>query len=140
MSALNPSARQQICRKLDIEHPLGGDYQTLASNFNMSAQDIQTISQKPNPTDNVLAWMGRRRINTIAMLRMVLVTMERDDCVKIIDESLQSGMYCYFRKHLSLRFENETTFPTEGCMRGCSSWLANIRVKKIDTFLDMFNA
>ena len=62
----------------------------------MSAQDIQTISQKPNPTDNVLAWMGRRRINTIAMLRMVLVTMERDDCVKIIDESLQSGMYCYF--------------------------------------------
>ena len=140
MNALNPLARLQICRELDIKHPLGGDYQTLAALFNMSTEDIEKISQKPNPTDNVLVWMGRKPINTIAKLRNVLVTMERDDCVEIIDKSLQSGMYCYFRKHLSLRFENETTFPTEGCMRGYNSWLANIRIKNIDTFLDMFNA
>ena len=96
MSALNPLARQQICRKLDIEHPVGGDYKTLASKFIMSTENIQIISQTSNPTDNVLAWMGRKPINTIAKLRRELVAMERDDCVQIIDESLQSGMYCYF--------------------------------------------
>ena len=85
-------ARQLLCRELDLPRPDGGDYRELASHFNMSTQDIQTITQTFSPTDYVLDWAGRNPINTIAKLQDVLVTMGRVDCGLMI----QSGMYCYF--------------------------------------------
>ena len=51
---LDPLLRQEICKKLDIKHPTGGDYRTLAAEFYMANNDIDIISQNPDPTDKVL--------------------------------------------------------------------------------------
>ena len=95
ISHLDPLARIRICRKLDIKHPVCGDYRELAAHFDMPNTDIIVISQNPDPTDNVLHTIQRNPKNTIAKLRQVLVIMGRDDCVMIIDESLL-GMYSYY--------------------------------------------
>ena len=49
----------------------------------MSSDNIHLISQKKDPTKEVLNWVGQ---NTVAKLRETLVEMERDDCVSIIDK------------------------------------------------------
>ena len=84
--------RQAICKKLDLKHPLGKDYHELAARFDMPTEDIRTISEGPDPTDNVLKCVGYNPKNTVAKLLEVLKTMGRDDCVEIIDAS----MYRYF--------------------------------------------
>ena len=88
--------RQKICKKLDIKQAIGGDYRDLAANFYMPHDDILLISQNPDPTDNVLQWVGRKPKNTIAKLRDVLQTMRREDCVAIIDQGRQWGKYCRY--------------------------------------------
>ena len=88
--------RRKICKKLDLKHPLGTDYRELADHFKIPNEDIRTISQKSDPTDKLLEWLGHNPKNTIAKLRQVLVAMKRDDCVEIIDQSPQSGMFRYF--------------------------------------------
>ena len=88
---LHPLLRQKICKKLDIKHPTGGAYRELAAYFDMPNDDIIAISQNPDPTDNVLQWVGRNPKNTIAKLRKVLKAMGRKDCVNIIDEDPPSG-------------------------------------------------
>ena len=82
---------QKICRKLDLNGSLGGGYRELAAHFIISNDDIRRIAQHSNPTDNVLALVGRNRENTIGRLREILKIMRRDDCLSIIDQSLQSG-------------------------------------------------
>ena len=105
---LHPLLRQKICKKLDIKHPTGGAYRELAAYFDMSNDDINAISQNPDPTDNVLQWVGRNPKNTIAKLRKVLKAMGRKDCVNIIDEDPPSGK-CYFMvKLLYKSFERQT--------------------------------
>ena len=89
---LDPLVRRKICKKLDLKHPLGGDYCELADHFKIPNEDIRTISEKSDPTDKLLEWLGHNAENTIAKLRQVLVAMKRDDCVEIIDQSPQSGM------------------------------------------------
>ena len=87
--------RQEICKKLDIKHSTGRDYRKLAAHFGMPNDDMRIISQNPDPTDNVLQWVGHNPNNTVAKLREVLETMGREDCVKIIDEGHPLGK-CYF--------------------------------------------
>ena len=93
---LDPLVRRKICKKLDLKHPLGADYRELAEHFMIPNEDIRTISQNSDPTDKVLEWLGHNPKNVIAKLRQVLVAMKRDDCVEIIDQSPQSGMFRYF--------------------------------------------
>ena len=83
---LNSSVTQQLCKKLDIEQSLGGDYKDVAAHFDMPNDHITTISQGQNKTREVLNWIGRNPRNTVAKLRQILVNMRRDDCVDIIDK------------------------------------------------------
>ena len=76
----------KLSKKLNIESPAGYDYEYLAAHFDMSIDNIHLISQKKNPTKEILKWIGQKPQNTVAKLRETLVEMERDDCVKIIDE------------------------------------------------------
>ena len=92
VSDLNSSVRLEICKKLNLKNVLKNDYRGLAAHFEIYYQDILTISQSSDPTDNVLVRIGHNPKNTIAQLREKLKTMGRDDCVNIID----SGMYRYF--------------------------------------------
>ena len=74
----------------------------------MPNDDIIAISQNPDPTHNVLQWVGRNPKNTIGELRNVLQTMGREKCVDIIDEDPSSGK-CYFMvKRLYKSFERQT--------------------------------
>ena len=81
-----------ICEKLNLENVLKNDYRGLAALFEIPHQDILTISQSSDPTDNVLVQIGHNPKNTITQLREKLKTMRRDDCVDTID----SSMYRYF--------------------------------------------
>ena len=92
---LHPLIRQKICRKLDIQHELGGDYRELAARFNMQNDDIDLISQRRNQTDTVLRWIARNPQNTIDKLQEELKDMGRLDCVRIIEKSPKSGMVQY---------------------------------------------
>ena len=83
---LNSSVTQQLCKKLDIEQMLGGDYKDVAAHFDMPNDDITIISQGQNKTREVLSWIGRNPRNTVAKLRQILVNKRRDDCVEIIDK------------------------------------------------------
>ena len=83
---LNSLVMLQLCKKLDIEQSLGGDYRYLAAHFHMPNDDITAISQGQNKTREVLNWIGRNPGNTVAKLKQILVDMRRDDCVEIIDK------------------------------------------------------
>ena len=83
---LNSLVTLQLCKKLDIEQRLGGDYKFLAAHFDMPNDDITAISQGQNKTQEVLNWIGRKPRNTVAKLKEILVKMERDDCLEIIDK------------------------------------------------------
>ena len=83
---LNSLVMLQLCKKLDIEQRLGGDYKDVAAHFGMPNDDITTISQGQNKTREVLNWIGRNPRNTVAKLRQILVDIRRDDCVEIIDK------------------------------------------------------
>ena len=105
---LHPLLRQKICKKLDIKHPTGENYRELAAYFDMPNDYIIAISQNPDPTHNVLQWVGGNPKNTVAYLRKVLQAMRREDCVNIIDEDPPSGK-CYFMiKRLYKSFERQT--------------------------------
>ena len=71
----------------------------------MPNDDINTISQNPDPTDNVLQWVGHNPKNTIAKLQQELQTMGREDCVMIIDEGRPLGK-CSFMVKLLHKFRN----------------------------------
>ena len=113
---LHPLLRQKICKKLDIKHSTGGDYRELAAKFDMPNDDIIAISENPNPTHNVLQWVGGNPKNTVANLRKVLQAMRREDCVNIIDEDPPSGKR-YFMVKLCInvlrgrRKSNQQTSP-----------------------------
>ena len=92
---LHPSIWQRICKKLDIQHVLGGDYRELAARFEMPNDDIALISQGTNQTDAVLRWIARNPQNTIDKLQDVLKDMKRLDCVTIIEKAPKSGMVDY---------------------------------------------
>ena len=64
------------------------NYRELAARFGIPHEDILTISQNPNLTDDVLVRIGHNPKNTIAQLREELKAMGRDDCVEIIDSSM----------------------------------------------------
>ena len=83
---LNSLVMLQLCKKLDIEQSLGGDYRYLAAHFRMPNDHIMRISQEQNKTREVLNWIGRNPGNTVAKLKQILVDMRRDDCVEIIDK------------------------------------------------------
>ena len=83
---LNLMIMLQLCDKLDIKQSLGGDYRYLAAHFYMHSDDMIRVSQGQDKTLQVLNWIGRNPINTVAKLREVLVNMERYDCVDIINK------------------------------------------------------
>ena len=83
---LNSWVMLQLFKKLDIEQRLGGDYNDVATHFDIPNDDITTISQGKNKTREVLNWIGRNPRNTVWKLRQILVNMRRDDCVEIIDK------------------------------------------------------
>ena len=64
----------------------------------MSSDNIHLISQKKDPTKEVLNWVGQ---NTVAKLRETLVEMERDDCVKIIDEKYKCEVCLVYESPVS---------------------------------------
>ena len=82
---LNSLVMLQLCKKLDIEQRLGGDYNDVATHFDIPNDDITTISQGQNKTREVLNWIGRNPINTVAKLRQLLDNLRRHDCVEIIN-------------------------------------------------------
>ena len=84
--------RQRICKKLDIQDNVGGDYRELAARFGMPNDDIDLISQRTNQTHEVLRWIARNPENTIDKLQDVLLDMGRLDCVRIIEKAPKSGM------------------------------------------------
>ena len=120
VSDLHPLLRQRICQRLDIKHSTGEGYRKLAAYFDMTSNDIITISQNPNPTDNVLRWVGYKPKNTIAKLRDVLQTMGREDCVKVIDEGRPLGK-CYVMVKLQYKFRN---YVLSSRRKPCSNHLA----------------
>ena len=83
---LNSLVMLQLCKKLDIEQRLGGDYKDVAAHFGMPNDDITTISQGQNKTREVHNWIGRNPINTVAKLRQLLDNLRRHDCVEIINK------------------------------------------------------
>ena len=89
---LNASVMLQLCKKLDIEHALGGDYRYLAAQFGMPSDHIMRISQGQNKTREVLNWIGINPRNTVVKLRGILLNMYRDDCVEIIDNDWKHRM------------------------------------------------
>ena len=76
----------ELCQKLNIECAIGCDYRHLAAHYDMKSDDIDLISQKGNPTKEVLKWVGQKPQNTVAKFRAILVEMKRDDCVELIDK------------------------------------------------------
>ena len=84
----------ELCQKLNIERAVGCDYRHLAAHFDMSSDDIHLISQKKDPTKEVLEWLGQNPQNTVAKFRETLVKMKRHDCVELIDEKYIRGMPC----------------------------------------------
>ena len=83
---LNALVMLQLCRKLDINLSAGYNYRDLAARFGMSYERLTQISQGQNKTHEVLSWIGLNPRNTVSKLRGILNTMERDDCVEIIDK------------------------------------------------------
>ena len=86
----------KLSKKLNIESSAGCNYEYLAAHFDMSSDNIHLISQKKNPTKEVLKWIRQNPENTVAKLRETLVEMERDDCVKIIDEKYKCEVYLVY--------------------------------------------
>ena len=82
---LNSLVMLQLCKNLDIEQSLGGDYRNLAAQFGMPSDHIMRISQGQNKTREVHNWIGRNPINTVAKLRQLLDNLRRHDCVEIIN-------------------------------------------------------
>ena len=80
----------------------------------MDNDDIITISQNPDPTDNVLQRIGHNPKNTLAKLRGVLQTMEREDCVSIIDEGRPLGK-CSFMVKLLYKFRKFLSSRRKSC-------------------------
>ena len=62
----------ELCQKLNIERAVGCDYRHLAAHFDMSSDDIHLISQKKDPTKEVLKWLGQNPQNTVAKFRETL--------------------------------------------------------------------
>ena len=93
---LHASVILELCKKLNIESSAGCNYEYLAAHFDMSSDNIHLISQKKNPTKEVLKWIGQKPKNSVAKLRETLVEMERDDCVEIIDEKYKCEVYLVY--------------------------------------------
>ena len=83
--------RHKICRKMNIEHDLGGDYRELAGRLGMTNDDIILLSQRKNATESILVWAERKAENTVGKLRKIFLEMKRDDCVEIIDKGYESA-------------------------------------------------
>ena len=87
--------QQKICRLLDVRNEnVSGNFKTLAAEVGMSITDFDLVSQGKEPTHSVLSWWGRRPEATIPKLREIFVSMERYDCVQILDEDLKAGTGC----------------------------------------------
>ena len=86
VSQIKFDVKRDICIILDVNRPLGGDFRDLASRLHMSRPQIDFISQKTNPTDEILKWWGPSKSATVKNFREILLKMGRDDAVAILDE------------------------------------------------------
>ena len=83
--------RDKICRMLNVERFLGGDFKTLAGELGMTNQNIKLISERGNPTEEVLTWWETKKCATTHYFRQILQKMGRDDVVEELDRVHQPG-------------------------------------------------
>lgn len=92
LNQLDSETRQEICEKLNVPRPLGGDYKTLAGLIRMPNDKIQLAGRKEDPAEQVLAWYETKTSEaSISNLRKILLhkKMRREDVVEILDKRLQ---------------------------------------------------
>ena len=80
---------ENICRLLNVKSAIGNDFRRLAGELGMKTSNVRLLSQKDNPTDEVLKWWEPQISATVNKFREVLIRMERHDVVEILEGDKQ---------------------------------------------------
>lgn len=86
---LKSDVYQEVCRKLNVESLLGGDWKTMAGKMDFTADDVRTFSTEKNPTDAVLVCWRMDTANDLTRLVEILNEMGRKDVVKGIKSEIE---------------------------------------------------
>lgn len=76
---------------MDERRQLGGDFRDLAGRIGMSTQKIRLISQKENPTEEVITFWETRKEAAVDKLIEIMRLMKREDVVSFLEGELKSG-------------------------------------------------
>ena len=91
---------ENICRLLNVEVAVGSDFRRLASELGMKISDVWLLSQKDNPTEEVLKWWIPQKTATVNKFREILIRIERHDVLGVLDgdeqpEKIRGKKYNY---------------------------------------------
>ena len=86
VNLLHASTIFNMCKKLNINMPIGGDFKTFAGKIEMPIEDVMLISQQPNPAEEIFKWWWPKKEATVVNLRKILKEMPRDDILEILDK------------------------------------------------------
>ena len=77
---------KKIRRALNVKSTLDNDFRALAGELGMETSDVRLLSQKDDPTDEVLKWWEPQKSATVKEFREILMQMQRPDVLAILDE------------------------------------------------------
>ena len=86
---------KKMCCLLNVKSAVGDDYRALAGELGMKTSDVRLLSQKDDPTDEVMKWWEPQKSATVKEFREILMRMQRHDVLAIIDEGKQEGKKIY---------------------------------------------
>ena len=86
VNQLHASTIFNMCKKLNIIMPIGGDFKTFAREIEMPYDDVILISQQTNPAEEIFKWWWTKKEATVLNLRNILKRMARDDILEILDK------------------------------------------------------
>ena len=87
----------KICRALNVKSAAGDDFRALAGELKMKTSDVRLLSQKDDPTDEVLKWWEPQKSATVKEFREILMRIKRTDVLAIIDERKEEGKNYYIK-------------------------------------------
>ena len=86
VNQLHASTIFNMCKKLNIKMPIGGDFKTFAGEIEMPYDDVILISQQTNPAEEIFKWWFPKKEATVVNLQKILKKMPRDDILEILDK------------------------------------------------------
>ena len=91
---------EEVCRLLNVESAVGSDFRRLAGELGMKISDVWLLSQKDNPTEEVLKWWIPQKTATVNKFREILIGIERHDVLGVLDgdeqpEKIRGKKYNY---------------------------------------------